>query len=621
MRAGRRAAVTAALVAMAAGGCGGGMQAFALSAKDNDPAQLQSVLQRTGASRENRPMGADGRPAVYVAAGTKKPNALVRFDLEDGSKRWDVEAQLASKVVVGADFVAYADGEGRLVGLDSGTGTRRFAGALGEGRVRGVAADARRAFAVVERGPKDFEIVSFDGTTGEALWTARAPGELGAPAARNGVVLVPYLKQWVVVLDAATGGQLARLRSDDEEVAFVRTTPTATYFGSKGGAFLLDDKAAAGTKKGATYGEATMPAEFVRSFYHFDAFDPVQVSYSAYDRNRLLWRGSAAADGGFQFADDTVVVHSYKFFFGFEAATGELAWAVSLPRADAVASSHLGSVIAYVTGTGGVGALAPATGEGKYSGELDVGDRTVLGATFDADGWNPAGSEPVATARALAAIVRDRDARFTDVKLFAVSALASRDEPDVTGELLAIALEPSTPPRVYDKAVQVLVARKQTSGVPALLDALEVTFDYIENRRPRAVDVIARALGAMGDLREEPGVSDADKARLVDRLVAHLFDPQTEPAVSLEIVGALGAVGLPAAMAPLRRYLLLYRADPSFARQMAAVGATIDALVSGGGEAELAAVAFVADDPATEPGIAEYATRALRERQRPRAAR
>ena len=89
-----------------------------------------------------------------------------------------------------------------------------------------------------------------------------------------------------------------------------------------------------------------MPDEFVRSFYHFDAFDPVQVSYSAYDRNRLLWRGSAAAGGGFQFADETVVVHSYKFFFGFEAGTGELAWAVSLPRADAVASSHLGPVVA-----------------------------------------------------------------------------------------------------------------------------------------------------------------------------------------------------------------------------------------------------------------------------------
>ena len=111
---------------------------------------------------------------------------------------------------------------------------------------------------------------------------------------------------------------------------------------------------------------------------------------------------------------------------------------------------------------------------------------------------------------------------------------------------------------------------------------------------------------------------------MVDRLVDHLFDPKTEPAVGLELIVALGRVGLPEALAPLRTYLLTYRADPAFARQMAAVGATIDALVAGGGAAERAVVAFVASDAATEPGIAEYATRALQDSRRsgePRASR
>ena len=66
-------------------------------------------------------------------------------------------------------------------------------------------------------------------------------------------------------------------------------------------------------------------------------------------------------------------------------------------------------------------------------------------------------------------------------------------------------------------------------------------------------------------------------------------------------------------MSPLRRFLLTYRADPAFSTQVAAVGATIDALLNSGGVAERELVAFVAEDSRTQPGVAEYAAQALRQ--------
>jgi outer membrane protein assembly factor BamB len=376
----RRANVLSSCVLVVAGAACGGSGTFRLTSEDNNPERLAQAFARAEPPATGAPIGRSGQPRVYVATAGKKdqPGRLLAYDLAAQKTVWTVDGEVASRVVVGADFVAHLDDAGRVVARASESGKRLWQHGVGGGKFLGITADRERVFYVVEQGGSKptWELVALAGQSGSELWRAPSPGQLGTPAARGGLVLSPFLKQWLVVLDARTGEQLARIRGIDEEISFVRGTTEDVYFGSKTGVFLLDERAASGRKADSTYGAAKLPDEFVRSFYHWDAFDPVQANYSAYDRNRILWR-AAAAGGRLGFRDDHVVVHTYRFFFGFHAGTGELTWAYNHPRVDAVSSDHLGHVIGFVSLLGDLGALDPTTGARVYRTRIDVGTTTA----------------------------------------------------------------------------------------------------------------------------------------------------------------------------------------------------------------------------------------------------
>ncbi|RMH37127.1 MAG: hypothetical protein D6689_21335 [Deltaproteobacteria bacterium] len=598
--------VAAGIAALAA--CGGGTK-FGLSAADNRPEQLRAALARAKPPPAGRPLNAAGKHVAYVVSGAQQHTVLTAVDLDAGDAVWTYDGPVRSRVVPGRAFVALFDGDA-IRAVDAATGQPRWRAPIGAGTFLGIAADADRAYYVVKRGPATWALVAVDGVTGEALWEAPAPGQLGAPAAWGGLVFSPFLKQWLVVLDAATGEELARIRGLEQEIAFVRSTSDRVYFGSKDGVFVVDERAATGKPATATYGRAALPKAFVRSFYYWDAFDPVQANYSAYDRNRILWRGEPAG-GALRFSGDRVIVHTFRFFFGFDPTSGALAWAYSHPRFDAVASDHLGSVVAFVA-QDGIGALDPATGAMRARVPLHVAG-SVRGATFDADGWSPAGEgEPPDTRKALAAIAADRDARFLDVKLFALEALGQLRGADVATDLLALIRDPKTSPQVYTKAAQVLVARKDPSALGPLLQVLRERYDYIAGTRPVAVGVAARAIAQLGDLRAVEGIAPGERGAVVDELAAHLFEPQTPAPELADVAAALGACRLPGAVAPLRAFALTYRADPSLSDRAGAVGAAIDGLLASGGVAERELVAFIAEDARTVPAVADYAARALR---------
>jgi outer membrane protein assembly factor BamB len=600
----------AVLASIAAGGACGSTGGFGLTSDDNRPERLRAAFDRATPPPAGAPINAQGKHMVYVVSGSKSKATVTAFDLDAGKTTWTVDGVVKSRVVSGSKFVAFVGDGGQLSGYDQATGKRLWTTNIGSSFL-GLASDRERVFYVSKTGSSTWTLVALDGSSGSQLWSAPSPGQLGTPAARGGLVFSPFLKQWLVVLDARTGEQLARIRGIDEEIVFVRDTTAEVYFGSKTGVFLLDERAASGKRASSTYGSANLPKEFVRSFYHWDAFDAVQAGYSAYDRNRILWRASAAGDA-LQFRDDRVVVHNFRFFFGFDAKTGALAWAYNHPRYDAVASDHLGAAIGFVS-QDEIGALDPGSGAKVSSMKLSV-PGSVRGATFDADGWAPkGGGEAVDTAKALVSIARDRDARFLDVKLFALAALGNMTGGDVAADLLALVQDGKTPPKVYDKAVQVLVARKDVAGLPAMVKALAVEHNYITGTAPKGVGVVAQAVAAMGDLSKNDKVDASTRGALVEGLVAHLFDPQTPAPELTPIVKALGASRLPGSLSPLRRFLLTYRADPTFSTQVAAVGATIDALLNSGGVAERELVAFVAEDTRTQAGVAEYAAQALRQ--------
>ena len=59
-------------------------------------------------------------------------------------------------------------------------------------------------------------------------------GPVGAPAARGGLVYVPFMSQWLEILDGATGKLLTRIRQTDQAVSYVRATPEGVFYGSRG---------------------------------------------------------------------------------------------------------------------------------------------------------------------------------------------------------------------------------------------------------------------------------------------------------------------------------------------------------------------------------------------------
>jgi outer membrane protein assembly factor BamB len=593
--------VLAGVLALA--GCGG-KGAFRLTAVDNDPGRLEAAFARM-APPSAGPINRTGRPLAFLvtrAQGGAAPE-LIAFDLEGKKELWRTEAEVSSKVVVGGAFVAHAEGQGQLVGRDLTTGEVLWRHRV-KGRLVGATADDSRVFYTSGEGGR-WQLVAVEGSSGKQLWREEADGALGAPAARGGLVFSPYFKQWLTIMDARTGEPLARIRGIDEAITFVRADGDRVFFGSGAGVFLLDIRAASGRRAGSTYGAAKMPADFVRVHYGLDAFDPVQGGYSAYDRNRLLWRAHADGDA-LRFDGDRVVVHSYRYFFGFDARSGALAWAYNHPRVDVIGSAHLGPVIGFAASVGGLGALDPNTGRLRY--RADVRGQ-LIGATFDAGGWAPAEShgEPPATAAVLAGIANDRDARFGDVKRFAIFALAGLEGPGVTSELVALIHGERTPAALHEAAVEALLARRDPAALAVLVESLEVRYDHLAGTRPRAVGVLARAIAALEGGQLDP----AQRGRAVEALIAHLRAPETAPADLEGVIAALGAVGAGAEVAPLRVFLLLYRADPSFSSQVGAVGSAVDVLLARGGPAERELVSFVAEDARSSPAVREYASRAL----------
>jgi len=224
----------------------------------------------------------------------------------------------------------------------------------------------------------------------------------------------------------------------------------------------------------------------------------------------------------------------------------------------------------------------------------------VAGATFDAAGFRPSGQGTrTPPGEALAAIVADRDARFPALKLFAVETLGQLRGPEVIAALIRTLRDEASPGEVRDRAAEVLIKRKDETGLPAIIDALAVHTDAVAGAYPRGVEVLARAAAAIGSPEAGPA------------LIAHLNDPATSVPALSEVIPALVTIQARDAFVELRSYLLMYRCDPRYEADPQILGEVIDAVLAVGGGAGREAISWVADEPRTIRGVAAYARKAL----------
>jgi outer membrane protein assembly factor BamB len=560
------------------------------------------------------------RSLVFVVLGGAAGPRVAAYDLAASRLLWTQPGEITTRIAVGGDVIIHgappATGRGGLlVARDIGNGAVLWQRPLAaDEHLAGYDIDANAVYVVAQttgagKHGSNGSVVALDPRTQAVRWRHELPtGRVAGPAVRGGLVAVPVDSQYVILLDAATGSELAQVLSTAEAATFVRALPEGLFYGSRG-VFLLSPATARGARQSPGYLLAQLPA-FVRPFYWYDLYRPEQAQYSAIDRNHILWRVAVEGDRA-RFRDDTVVVHDYRFLFGFDATSGALRWAYSHP-ADAVASTDTGSVIAFVSADGDIGAVDRVTGARRYQARLP--GEVVRAATFDAEGFSPklagtgggteggAGPAPD-TVATLAAIVTDPDRRFPDLKLFAIEEIGRQPGREATSKLLAILGEGGMTPLAIQKTSEALTARKDTQSADLLAAALRVHADYAEGRGAPPVDFLARAAAALGP----SGRAAAPE------LVGQLRQPETTTHAAAQIARALMATGAEEAIPALRDFLTMYRADPANDADPSALIAVVEALIKLGGAADRRLLLFVAEEPHTVAPVRAHLVKALGE--------
>jgi outer membrane protein assembly factor BamB len=587
-----------ALVLIAALAACGPKSQFRLSSDENNTFELGRSLQMRKLPAQPAPVNTTGQPRLFAlttAAGANK--TIVAYDLASGNVMWKVDAEVNSRIVVGGDFVCAYEGK-QLVGRDQARGQPKWRISI-DGTFVGAAADRDRVYIVQKTGSK-WWLSGHDGSSGREIWKVDSTGELGGPAAQGGLIYVPFLRQWLSIVDGSSGKQMTRLRGIDQDITMLRVTSRAAYYGSKQGMFELDARSASGKRTDATFGQVKLPTQLDGTTYGREVYDPVQMSYTAAERKRVLWTSTPVENGGMKLGGDGYVVHYFRYVFGFDLAGG-LRWAYSHPRVELVASSHTGNVVVGVSSSGDVVAIDPQTG--AVRGRKSLGTTTpVLGATFDADGWMPSGqAEPIETVAALVSIARDRDARFDRVKELAVNALSKLPGPEVTAQLLAVLADNRAPQKLKDAVVELMMQRRDPSSLPVLTQQLAVHTSYIAQTEPEALGPVAKAIAGLGGMPlEATHVSGALAA-----LQSHLDAPTTAVADLIQIINAMASIGGGAERHALASHMLLYHADDEIGGDVTWAKVVVAGLAKNGGPGERELLRQVGSDPRTRPPLAD----------------
>ncbi len=603
--------------------------AFSMHAEDNDLNSLKATLGKIGPGPAG-PQNGSGHAMAYVFAGPERQHfgkdkdkeptgerTLYGYDLTQGKLAFEMPADVRSRFAVGQNILVHRDGESTIVIRDPRTGQVRSRAPLEAGQTLiGLTADAERAYMVTQgtdHGQR-VSLVTAIAPDGQRVWRVEAVGSVGAPAARGGVLALPWRYQDVVLLDGRTGTELSRIRQKDEQIGFVRATPEGFFYGvGDKGVALLNERSVTGQKDQIAYFTPTL-GDKVRVFLHWDGYRAEQADFSAFDRNRLLWTGAPKGQD-FALKDDLFILHSYRFFFAMDQGrqpalpgqSGKIRWAYAQPRQNVMASDETGAAVVFVAQDGELGALDLMTGKRTFNQRLSLKPgQQVLGATFDAAGFAPtapSGGEQAApdVLSVLHGIIFDKDSSFIAVKTFAVQAVNTIKTKEATAELLRVVTADAMPGQVARAAGEALVARRDRDVATMLVAALKRRYDYLEDRRPRGVDILARAAAAMGTTEALPALAD------------QLHDSSVPPVALKEVIKALIKLGGKDAVRPLRELILLYRSDPSFAADSEPLRLAGEGLLKLGGEAERRTVYFVSVEPRTIAPVASYYRKILDE--------
>ena len=569
-------------------GCGAALSpAFDSRMPDNDAARTAAAL-ALGA-----PAAAEsGAARMLAVTGADEQRELALFDVHSGTERWRRALSFDTRPQLLGNLVVTRAGRSLIV-LDANDGAMRFRATLPLPALFGVARSGDRLFVVTgtptfATGARHSNVSALDARNGRTLWTRGATGAAGRPAASGDLVLVPWQRQSLVMLDARDGRELARTRTRDDVIDWVESRSGVLRVGGQRIRKLAPEPAASSMALALPVGGLPGSPRARPS-----AFEELASVDSA--RGRVGLTVDFGTGPTPSVAHDRLYLIFYRHIFAFDAQ-GVLRWGVRHPR-DVVATRSLGEGLLLADEGGGISLLARETGQPRWQQQLAG---PLAAARFDHGALDlPPVAQSMAKGtdlrRTLVQIALDPDNRLVPARAFAVQHLARLEHAEVTRDLLDIYGQTSTPPEL--KRVVADALRTRRAGSEFLVDALLRRYDFLDLTRPAPLSVIV------------PALVEAEERRAVPLLVERMLDHETPTGSLPAVVSAVVELGDASVVAPLASFLRLYRADSSVAQvPEALIEAARGILVHGGPEGAQTLAASNGDGRASAPVAAGIAS-------------
>jgi len=519
-------------------------------------AELAALNLTTGEVLWRKPFEAMTRPEILGdVVMTSVRGAVVALDLRSGDELWRKEL----------DDLAYV-------------GASRSGNVLVWVASVGVAGGSNR------KG----RLAAVDARSGSRVWEHRIEGVLGHPQLRGGYLFVPWDRQNIAILNLRDGIEVARLRTTDDVIGWVRAEPQGVFYGYRG-IYKFNELSASGTKEGSTYRLAPLAEAPREPLVQDDGYYPTPGTRSARGRIRVYYEPEPSSD------TETIPVEGDRFYFVYFryvfAFDGEenLSWARVLPR-DIVRAHALTNGVLTIAEDGNARLLGHDEGQTVWERDYDL---ELASAGLDVGDFSPAPNvepDPADEARtlrsSLAEIAGDPDNRLVPARAFAVELLAKMEEPEITRDLLDLYAQRSTPGALREAIGNALRIREV--GTEFLVAALDQHYDYLE-------DTPAPPLGLIVPALLEQQVDGA-----VEGLVAHMMDHETPREVLPTVIRGVVELGDENVVPPLTTFLTLYHADSLFEENADALAVAAEGLFRHGGEEGREALQALMAQPRTE---------------------
>lgn len=558
-----RASRLASLVTLAVlASCGGGTARvgarFSTDWTDDGGVSIGRIWDRVGSA----PVPPAADVVVGIAGNTDK---LVGLPLGGGSK-WTFAHPLDARPVV-AGGVVIASGSGEVFALDAHTGAVVWRRPTGGIPMLGAGDDGSVSVVTFKRAGgvgSSLLGVTHDGQVVAQIETDKA---LGAPAVVGHLAFVPWVGQYVSVLNLSSGDEIARATMRDQ-TSRAWTESGSLWFGQA--SFVRFDARI----RDASKGQATKVGLPARELPGTPALmapgsEPIGALSSASDKVHLYARPQGT-DAGAAITDDRWYATYFRLAMGFGTSQGKLAW-VHSHASDFIGGAAASGGLVLCDEQGKVTTLDAKTG-GVVS-EADVGE-PLEACVVSVDGQHvtgtPADTKPFV--QQVADAVTNDDLQLVVAQKLLLRELSSMEDDTATKTLVDLASDPRTSPDMLPDARTALANRR--NGASYMEAALARHYDFLKDvLRPPPVGPIAQALGAM---------KDKGAGAL---LASHLLDPADTVDDVKQAAAALAVVAGPDQLPTLKQFFGMYRAraeDDDLAAAVVSVGQALIAQGAGG---------------------------------------